>query len=166
MADDDRTTAFGVWRFGRDYLKAAHTLDDADTNAWVASNVTHQCVCQGIELAFKSYVLAKGKTLNDLRSIGHSLVKCMNAAVDLGLPKPSAEYRAALDMIDRYYKDHEFRYIVTGMKEYPALGALLAVCAKTLYDAAPDVASAMGEPKMVGRMRLDLSADFGLTPSE
>ena len=73
---------------------------------------------------------------------------------------------SALKVIDQHYRQHEFRYIVTGMKEYPALGFLLAGCAQNLYDAAPDVAEATSEPKRVGRMRLDLSADFGLTPPE
>jgi hypothetical protein len=69
-------------------------------------------------------------------------------------------------MMDRYYREHEFRYIVTGMKEYPVLGRLLSVGAAVLYDAAPVVAEAMGTPGNVRRMRLELSARLGQTPPE
>jgi hypothetical protein len=164
--DDSRTTALGLWRFAYDYLKAAQTLDDADPNPWVPSNVTHQCACQGIELAYKSYMLASGKNLDDLRAVGHSLMKCMDAAIRLGLTAPSADHHEALEMMDRYYRGHEFRYIVTGMKEYPALGRLLSAGAAVLYDAAPVVAEAMGTPGNVRRLRLELSAALGQTPSE
>ena len=67
-------------------------------------------------------------------------------------------------MMDRYYREHEFRYIVTGMKEYPALGRLLSVGAAILYDAAPVVAEAMDAPGLVSRMRLDLSTGLGYPP--
>jgi hypothetical protein len=90
--DDLRTTALGLWRFAYDYLKAAQTLDDADPNPWVPSNVTHQCACQGIELAYKSYMRARGKTVKDLIDIGHSLMKCKDVAIGLGFPAPSADH--------------------------------------------------------------------------
>ena len=164
MDRNQRTTPLGIWRYGYDYLRAAVTLDDADPNPWVASNVTHQCVCQGIELAFKSYLLARGGTLNDLKTVGHSLMRSMVAAEDLRLTPLSPEHRDAMEMMDRYYREHEFRHIVTGLKEYPNLSRLLSAGATILYNAAPDVESAMGSNDLVHRMRLDLSAVLGQTP--
>lgn len=164
--DDSRTTALGLWHSALRYLKAAQTLDDADPHPWASSNVTHQCVCQGIELAYKSYMRAKAKTLDDLMVVGHSLMKCKNEAIGLGLPTPSADHFEALEMMDRYYREHEFRYIVTGPKTYPALDRLISLGAAILYDAAPAVAQAMGTPESVRRMRVDLSAGLGRTASQ
>jgi hypothetical protein len=165
MDDESRTTPLGVWRYALSYLRAAQTLDDADPNPWVPSNVTHQCVCQGIELAYKSYLLASGKTVDDLRAVGHSMIRCKNAAVELGFPAPTADHREALEMMDSYYREHEFRYIVTGTKHYPVLGRLLGVGRQILFDAAPAVAQTLGEPALVGRIRGDLSRYLGQTPS-
>lgn len=161
---DSRTTPLGVWRYGYDYLKAARRLDDADPNPWVSSNVTHQCVCQAVELAFKSFLLAHGKTLNDLRDIGHSMLRAMQEAEQLGLTPRPAGQRAAITQMDGYYRQHEFRYIVTGIKDYPPLDALLTACAWVLHEAAPDVAASMGNHDLVNRMRLDVSSTFGKTP--
>jgi len=88
----------------------------------------------------------------------------MVAAEDLGLTPLSPEHRDAMEMMDRYYREHEFRYIVTGLKEYPNLSRLLSAGATILYNAAPDVESAMGSNDLVHRMRLDLSAVLGQTP--
>ncbi len=163
------TTALGLWRYAGTYLKAARTLDDADPNPWFASHVSYQCACQGIELAFKSYLRAKGFSLKKLRKVGHSLGSCMEAAKAQGMRPPSAQAAAAIAMIDRYYKEHQFRYIVTGMKQYPSLGDLLKAGAAILNVAASDVASAMN-PDDAGlakattrRMKLDVSATFGAT---
>ena len=163
--DDSRTTALGLWGYAFGYLRAAHTLDDADSNPWVSSNVTHQCVCQGIELAYKSYIRARGKTVKDLIDIGHSLMKCKDVAMGLGLTAPSADHFDALKMMDRHYREHEFRYIVTGTKEYPMLGRLLSVGATVLYDAAPAISEATGDaPELLRRMWEELSARLGHPP--
>jgi hypothetical protein len=164
MSDDRRTTPFGVWRNGYSYLKAAKTLDDADANPRFTSDVTHQCVCQGIELAFKSYMLAKGKTLHDLKAVGPSLMRCMDAAVELGLTAPSADHRQVLAVMDRYYSEHEFRYIVTGSSDYPALRCLLSVGTQVLRGAAPAVSEAVDAPDLLRGMRFGLSTDLGPTP--
>ena len=71
--EEERQSAFGVWRYGYEYVKASKTVDDHDSNPWVASSVTYQCACQGIELAFKAYLRAKGHDLYSLRKFGHSL---------------------------------------------------------------------------------------------
>ena len=160
-ADDRRTTPYGMWRYGNSYLFAAKTLDAANPNPRFTSDVTHQCVCQGIELAFKSYILANGKSLNDLKVIGHSLLKCMNVAVALGMSHRSADHLHAIEMMDHYYSEHEFRYIVTGSEEFPIVSRLFSVGAYVLYDAAPSVAEAMDAPDLLEGMRLGLSADFG-----
>src|SRR6266446_7364294 len=105
---DERTTALGLWRYSFDYLKAANIVDKHDPNPWVESQVTYQLVCQGLELALKAYLRATGQTVRDLIRTGHSLEKCLNSAERAGLTPLCQELRAALLMIDRYYKQNEF----------------------------------------------------------
>jgi hypothetical protein len=161
--EEERQSAFGVWRYGYEYVRASKTIDDHDPNPWVASSVTYQCACQGIELAFKAYLRAKGHDLYDLRKLGHSLVKCMKAATKCGLPARSVEDARAIQLVDRYYKTQEFRYIKTGPKEYPNIGELMRAGAVLLDAVADDVATAMGKPDLANRMKLDTSAAFGFT---
>jgi hypothetical protein len=161
--EEERQSAFGVWRYGYEYIKASKTVDDHDSNPWVASSVTYQCACQGIELAFKAYLRAKGHDLHSLRKFGHSLVKCMKAATKYGLPARSIADATAIRMVDPYYKAQEFRYIKTGLKEYPNIGELMRAGAVLLDAVADDVAAAMGSPALANRMKLNTSAEFGFT---
>jgi hypothetical protein len=161
--EDERQSAFGLWRYAFEYLKAAKTVDDHDRNAWVASSVTYQCACQGIELAFKAYLRSKSYDPHSLRTLGHSLVKCMKAAKKNGLPTLPTSNEAAIRMVDPYYKAQEFRYIRTGMKEYPGFGELLRAGAVLLDAIALDVAVSMGSSGLANRMKLDTSAAFGCT---
>ncbi|HYK63392.1 MAG TPA: hypothetical protein VEY94_00475 [Patescibacteria group bacterium] len=154
---EERTTSFGLWRFARDYLEAARILANADRRGQFPSQVSYQCACQGLELAFKAYLRASGKTVDDLRALGHSLVKCMHAAMAAGLRSPSAEHVAAIQKIDNYYREHEFRYIVTGSKSYPNLVDLLAAGAGLLVDIASPVAEQFGHPEHVHRMKREAS---------
>ena len=88
--DESRTTALGVWRFALDYLRAAQILRGARERELDLAIVIFQCACQGLELAFKAYLRAAGFTLARLRGVGHSLVACMKAAGENGLPSLSA----------------------------------------------------------------------------
>ena len=161
--EEERQTGVGLWRYAYEYLKAAKTVDDHDPNPWVASSVTYQCACQGIELAFKAYLRAKGYDLHSLRKMGHSLVKCMKTAAKCGLPARSAADGTVIRMVDRYYKTQEFRYIKTGIKEYPNISELLRAGAVLLDAIAADVAVATGNTGLANRMKLDTSATFGFT---
>lgn len=162
-AADERQSAFGLWRYAFEYLKASKTLDEGETNRWVASSVTYQCACQGIELAFKSYLRAKGHSVRSLQRLGHSLIKCRRKATAHGLRPRTAPDSNAIRMIDRYYRAQEFRYIVTGAKQYPEIGELERAGAVLLDDVVDDVASAMGSPELAARMKQEVSATFGHT---
>ncbi len=156
MDEDLRRTSFGVWRFGLAYLHGAIALDEADPNPWVACNVTHQCFCQSIELGFKSFLLAKGWTVENIESLGHSLVESMNAAVDEGFPPlPQAQ---VVVVMDHHYKGNEYRFIVTGECDDVHPTALSAVCEGILHHAASEIAIAMGDPAKASTMRAQLLA--------
>ncbi len=159
MGEEDRTTAFGLWRYALEYLAAARTLADAETQLRrivIHTDVTYQCACQGLELAFKAFLRAGGATVDDLRGIGHPITKAMTRAFDLGLTKLNPSHLAAINLVDRLYAAHEFRYIVTGSKEYPTLTTLLEAGASALMAIAPAVSKATtGDESLVPRMRQD-----------
>ena len=157
MAEEERASAFGLWRYAREYLAAARTLADAAVGLHtivVHTDITYQCACQGLELAFKAYLGARGATLGDLRGIGHPITKAMTAALDRGLEPISLDHARAIATVDQLYAAHEFRYIVTGAKVYPALQVLLAAGAAVLSTIAPTVSvAATGDETLVLRMR-------------
>ena len=87
----------------------------------------------------------------------------MKAATKCGLPPRSVADATAIRMVDRYYMAQEFRYIKTGLKEYPNIGELMRAGAVLLDAVADDVATAMGNPDLANRMKFDTSATFGFT---
>jgi hypothetical protein len=161
MANDDNTTPLGLWHLALNYLCAAKILKDADPNPWVAANVSYQCACQGIDLVFKSYLLARGLTPDQLKlDIGHSLVACMNAAVQNGLAPLKAEHASAVEMIDASYREHEFRYMVAGPKRYPMISDLIDVGRDLLNGPAELVG---GNTNNANRMRSEVADKLGIS---
>lgn len=159
--NDSRTNAFGLWRYALEYLTSASVLavnSEQEKHVLVHADATYQCTCQGLELAFKSYMRARGTDLRHLRRLSHPIGRSMKLAVDLGLPALSPGHVAAIVLADQLYSTHELRYIVTGAKEYPALGTLLAAGVEALDASASAVSQAeAGDDRFVARMRTDIS---------
>ena len=155
----------GLWHYAFRYLKAAKTLDYIEPNPWVVSGVAYQCACQSIELALKSYLCARGFTIEQLIRVGHSLLKCLAETTKAKLRPPlSNEQIDTIALADRYYRKHEFRYIVIGAKDYPDLRPLFQAGAVILDAAAPAVAQGAKKPeRLLHRMRVEISESFGAT---
>jgi len=158
---EKRTTAHGIWRYGLEYVSSARILAIAEAKLGKTEDMhwdaTYQCVCQGLELAFKAYVRSRGATLNDLRRIGHSINKASERAFELGLDRLAIDHLAAIDIADRLYSNHEFRYIQTGAKSYPPLHKLIEACVFMLLAAARSVSIATtGDERNVARMRQEV----------
>ena len=164
---EDRTTSFGIWRYALEYLSAATTLAAAEEDlpkvVVVHPDVTYQCACQGLELAFKAYLRAQGSDVEELKKIGHPITKAMDRAFERGLPRLSPEHLATIAIADQMYAAHEFRYIVTGFKEYPGLETLLHGGAAALMAVAPVVSTdTVGDESLVPRMRSDTQKKIGV----
>lgn len=60
----------------------------------------------------KAFLLLNGATTNDLKKVGHSLRRAIQAAEQAGLVsvRPSAKAKTQLDTFDRLYRDKRFEY--------------------------------------------------------
>lgn len=125
----------GLWTQAKTFASAADFLIG---NGWKApsDDPTYYLLGHAIELALKSFLRAKGKSLDELKGKGlrHDLSAALKQAeafdlrayVDL-----STEQKAAIRVLSVYYVDKEFEYIVTGFKLLPTL-EILQECAKAL----------------------------------
>ena len=79
-------------------------------------------------------------------------MKCLGEATAKGLPALPDGEMDAVKRIDRYYREHEFRYIVSGIKDYPPLELVIAAGATILGDSARSIATVEERPELVRRM--------------
>jgi hypothetical protein len=123
IGDDDRTNAVGLFNTARSYWHSAEHLNGA------ALKITHPqapvtfLFCHAIELYLKADLRGAGKTVAQLRSIGHRIPQLMKEAASVGL-EIEAEHAETLAHIDAADVAIEARYIVTGLKSQPATAAL------------------------------------------
>jgi hypothetical protein len=128
MADvvqDWRTDPIGLFNTARSYWRSAEHLRVA------AIKVTHReapitfLYCHAMELYLKASLRGFGRTVADLKRIGHRVVDLAEAAKDAGLVL-DAESAEILSHIEENDIAIEARYIVTGFKQAPTLEALSA----------------------------------------
>lgn len=176
--DDEsrRTTALALWRYSRDYLKAAETLCEYDRIACNESQVLYHLAAQGIEFGLKSYLRTRGVTPADLSArLGHSLLEALQEALARGLIPPPVEVLRAIQFIAPHHRDDQFHYLPVGYGEFPDLAPLLAAGAWILAQIASDVVAdysayhGYGYPHegddMLRRMRADLHVTTSKVPT-
>lgn len=138
MAEETRTTGMGLWTDANEMLLAAEHL--ATVNRLKLSQPLYYLLGHAIELSFKSYIRAKGATLDCLKSIGHDLVLAFDWANTAGLNdlvQLTEQDRAVLSMLNTYYKAKEFEYRVTGPKTYPNVADLVSLLQRVLEATEP-----------------------------
>ena len=116
----NQTTSFGLWRFSKEYLSAA-VLVGADPEHEI-SPVRHYLLGHSAELVLKAFLLARGVSLKELKTIGHDLERSLDRAKNLGLLNlvsipPEEDYSVRL--LSKTYKLKEHEYIVTGYRHWP-----------------------------------------------
>ena len=122
----DRETPLGFWRYAHEFTVAAKHLHDQDRNYFIIP--AYYLVTHGIELAFKAFLRECGYSVEKLKKMGHDLKKLFKAADKEGLSDVapcSDEFRAAIDLINPFYKKKELEYIKTGFKQYPEISYLI-----------------------------------------
>lgn len=116
------TSPFGMLRFAEEYRKAAKLVGDANPERRPAP--AYMLVGQSIELSLKSYLLARGITLEALkyRPYGHDLSQLLAKARQLKIERLVELHQwdvDAIEIIAPLYGSHEFRYIVNGSRILP-----------------------------------------------
>ena len=116
----DRTSALGLWRYAHEFWQAAEAVHAKfPGKVFVPALYLYS---HAVELALKAFLRSQGRTLEQLKALGHNLEAALKAAEDTGLctfMKLSADDRPALELINLYYRAKELEYIVTGVKRYP-----------------------------------------------
>lgn len=74
----------GLWTDANEMLEAAKVL--AGSGVHKVLGPTYYLLGHSLELAFKSFLLAKGKPHGKLRTIGHDLGWAMKSAVEAYVP--------------------------------------------------------------------------------
>jgi hypothetical protein len=119
-----RTMPHGFWRFSANYLLAARIVEVKIYEEGQLFFPTLQLYGIVIELALKAFLLKRGLTLNDVRSLSHNLTKTLALARRHKLGREVKLDRreiAAIKILDINYSSHRLRYIVTGATKTPQL---------------------------------------------
>jgi len=119
---EERTTPYGLWRYGNDFRRAAVTV--YAEHRTVGFMPLYFLLGQSIELSLKAFLLARGLPLNELRrkKYGHNLEKLLNEALERGLSRQvelEQEHVAAINLLGIEYLARQFQYINTGSKVLP-----------------------------------------------
>lgn len=128
MDDESRTTGMGLWTDAREMFEAAGAIINQPKLEF--SSPSYYLLGHGLEVALKAYLRCRGRSLSNLRAIGHDLRKALQEAVDGGLADyyPLSDSDAiAIDMLSPYYRAKHFEYRVTGYKQLPSPQTLLTL---------------------------------------
>ncbi len=132
----DRYDSMTISNVANEYLEAAQMLHSV--NKTPHSFPLSFLICQSIELSLKAYLRGCGATKNQLKKIGHDLVKALDCAQAKKLSNfftLAPLQKEALLIINPYYKEKDLQYTEVGIKHYPNFVALVALLelAKDLY---------------------------------
>jgi hypothetical protein len=121
---DERTTPYGMWRYGNDFRKAAlAVLDHHNDRTFMPY---YFLLGQSIELSLKAFLLGRGLSLSDLRSrkFGHNLKAIADEArrhrIDLEVKLENFHY-AVIHLLSIEYLERRFQYIRTGRMQLPEI---------------------------------------------
>jgi hypothetical protein len=131
FTDPARTRPIGMLRYAIEFYAAALAADEAigETDGYeiTAPTPVNYLIGHAIELGLKAYLLQSGRSLGNIKSIGHRLCLAYNEARKDGLDvhfHPEAADVSVLVALDALYSDKHFEYIETGPKTFPVFGPL------------------------------------------
>lgn len=123
MGAYNETTAFGMWRYGNDYLKASmYVLAQYPDQPFVPYL---SLLGQSIELSLKAFLLAKGAALTDLKNKYRHDLKALveetkRQEIESHVTLENTHWAVIILMSDEY-KTKRYHYIRTGKMMVPDL---------------------------------------------
>ena len=118
---DDRTTAFGMWRYGNDFREAAIAV--AERHNVRVFMPYYFLLGQSIELSLKAFLMGREVPLDDLRKkFRHDLKKLLTEARRrrLGLEVKLDKIQCGvIELLNVEYAERRFQYIQTGSMIIP-----------------------------------------------
>lgn len=124
--EEARTTPLGLWSYAKDFSEAADIILEKKGESALFPPL-YYLYGHSIELALKAFLRTRGRSLDDLKKLGHDIGKIYPKAMEAGL---SAEVSLttgqaeALELFSSYYMNKEFEYIKTGYKKLPTTSVL------------------------------------------
>ncbi len=95
-----------MFRKGKSFIKAALLLRKSHDCETVASHL----LLQGLEVILKSLLLHKGTTMQEIKKIGHDLLKLINTDHLRNIFHFEDELISEIKVINVLYKKHHLRY--------------------------------------------------------
>ncbi len=129
MPNESRTTPLGLYHYAVSYWKSAEKLSKAK----FAERVTHKdapvtfLYYHAIELFLKSFLLKKGKGLDDLKKFRHNIKQLAALAQEFGF-QFSEEGLEVIRLTVDYNNIMRSRYIETGAFRRATVEALERLC--------------------------------------
>jgi hypothetical protein len=113
----------------------------ADRGDPAAQGLILQSLCVGLELGFKAFLLARGRSDDwNRREIRHDLTKAAEAATGLGLPAPAPAVARLIAAVGPAYARH-------GLDELPALDIGLPEAARLVDGQLATIFAALADPQ-------------------
>ena len=122
LNDEGRTTSLGLLNFSNNYFQAYEIIRKEGSIKW-PSPVMVYMFCHGVELLFKAFLRNKGKTVNELKGIGHDLENIIKACGAFNCNKLDVFTKinwGVVSLLNQQYKNKEFEYSLTGFKQLPS----------------------------------------------
>jgi len=151
--DIERISAFGTWRYAREFLDGATLVREPPVGPLEEMKFQHSVVAyylvgHSIELSLKSFLLCRGVSPKKLssREFGHKLNALRAEAsrrklgIEVALTK---QEKATIDYFSGTYASKSHEYFATGSMRLPRYSDLHAVATK-LVEALHDISSLFG----------------------
>ncbi|WFU55729.1 hypothetical protein QA639_40390 [Bradyrhizobium pachyrhizi] len=150
--DIDRSPPIAVFLSGESFFISAEYLrrglEDKDLQLRFSMPV-YYLYCHALELTLKAYLRSKGFSSNRLasREFGHKLQVLWKSCVAEGLKGHAvndAFIAQAIELLDPFATDFEFRYIKVGPKSLPTLDAVAGAVEDLMATVRPHCEATVG----------------------
>lgn len=126
------TTPIGYARYADEFFAAALAADDRlgtrKGYEITAPVPVLYLTAHAIELALKGFLLHKGRTIEDIKALGHDLEKCLAEANDVGLADHFVvDAHDGFTSLNALYRSTQLTYIQTGYKQFPVFGTVQVI---------------------------------------
>jgi len=118
-SEDDGT----LYSLSCEYLAAARVLHANPPTHISYSSVIYYLLGHAAELTLKAFLVHRGKTISELKGIGHDLEELEKCARETSLSKKAS--LSGVIQLSNIYKDKNFEYRTRKNKNFPQLEVLL-----------------------------------------
>jgi hypothetical protein len=114
-----------LFGLGGEYLEAGEALHRGANTKWLPM---YFLICHSLELSLKAFLAERGYSEKKLRSIGHSIAKCLREAEEKGLTV-SLTQPDRLDVmgLDPHYSAKALEYFYHEAKTFPNIENLINI---------------------------------------